>query len=120
MASRASLMSPFIITAAPTATPILPGLNSLDGFWIQIAVRTMGTSGWVGIGNSASQASLLYNANDFLVWDCPPGYVINFADFYATSENGDAVLEITGMRPVDQPSGLLPSVIFPTTLVQEI
>lgn len=120
MSSRAALMDPAVIVAPVAATPIFPGQSSLDGFWIQVAVRDMHTSSYVGIGNKSSQASLMYYANDFLVWDCPPGYVLNFADFYCVSEFGDVELEVTGMRPVNEPSGLLPGVTFPSPLKEAI
>jgi len=113
---RAVEIDPFVIRALTTAAPIFAGQQSLDGFWLVIAVRSMGTSSWVGIGTKSSQASLMYYANDFVVKDCPPGYVINFADYYMISEFGDVDLEITGLRAVAQPSALLPGVVFPSPL----
>jgi hypothetical protein len=116
MALRAALLPPFVIQAPITAAPIFADIQSLDGFWIQMAVRTMGGDAWVGVGTKDSQASLMYYANDFFVWDVPPGYVLNFADFWMISSGGNAVLEITGMRSVEQPSGLLPPVVFPSPI----
>ena len=113
---RAVEIDPFVIRAPVAAVPIFAGQQSQDGFWLVIAVRNMNTSTWVGLGTKASQASLMYYSNDFWVKDCPPGYVLNFADYWIISENGDVDLEITGLRAIAQPSALLPGVVFPDPL----
>jgi hypothetical protein len=99
MPKRAATLTPFLVTAGVGITPLFPGESLRDGFWLMVAVRTMGTSGWVEVGDITARISRMYYANDFYVWDCPPDYAFNFANFMCASENGDAVLEITGMMP---------------------
>jgi len=94
---QARPFTPFTVTAAGTPTPIFPGINRKDVFWVIVAVRSMGTSSWVGLGDSIAQEGRMYYANDFLVWDLPNGKTFNAATLYVKSENGDAVVEVSGM-----------------------
>lgn len=96
---RAIPIIPFTIIAGPGIVPLFPEQRNIDGFWLLVAVRDMDTSTWVRIGDVTAQVSTMYYANDFYVWDCPSGYVFDFANFYCSSENGDVVLEVTGMQP---------------------
>jgi hypothetical protein len=59
----------------------------------------MGTSSWVRLGDSVVQANSFYYSNDFQVFAVPDGWIMDASELYAKSENGDAVLEVSGMFP---------------------
>jgi len=91
--------TPFTVTAPADPAPVFQGIPRRNAYWIVVAVRDMGTSGWVAIGDSVAQESRMYLANDFWIFDVPYPLTLNVARYYVKSENGDAVLEVTAMGP---------------------
>jgi hypothetical protein len=96
---RASPQTPSIVVAGIEPTPIFPGWADKPAFWISVSVLDMHTSTYVYVGNSVVQADGLFSKTDFVLYDVPPGYDFNAADYYIISDGGDAEVAVVGMFP---------------------
>ena len=87
--------TPITFTCPATAAPIL-GVYGLGNWCLSysIRVRSMGTATYVGIGDVSAQNYRLTAVGDIMSYSCNRYEVIDLTRKYATSDTGDAVIEI--------------------------